>query len=204
MCSLPFKLDVPAVVANDIRTCFVNKKTLTTLSAMEQLIVKSLCQLAFNSKKSNLILEKVLKTFNSAAASGTDETQFLKETLLPVLAHSGTPTSKNDPKFTFANPAALALFGYNESEFIGLPSKLSAGPEDRSEREVMMKQAALDGYILNYNGIRVKKNGEMFWIKNGIIFNLKEGDTVIGQAAIIPTFAEIQDESKEFSFINKI
>ena len=117
----------------------------------------------------------------------------------PLLAHSGTPTSTNDPLFTFGNNTALALFGYSRSEFLGMPSRLSALPDDQAAREEMMKQARDVGFILGYQGDRVHKSGSIFQIKEGVIWNLcDDKEKIIGQAALIPDV--ITEEGKEIKY----
>ncbi|HEX4221535.1 MAG TPA: MEKHLA domain-containing protein, partial [Pseudonocardiaceae bacterium] len=48
-----------------------------------------------------------------------------------LLAHDAT----TDPVFVYANESAQHAFGYDWAEFTTLPSRLSAGPQDRAERE---------------------------------------------------------------------
>lgn len=106
-----------------------------------------------------------------------------------LLSHSGTPTSTNDPLFTFANTAALNAFGYKNSEFIGMPSKFSAKPDHRDARLKMMVQAkemGVAGVITGYSGERVHKSGKIFKIEDGIIWNLVDNEKIVGQAALLP------------------
>jgi hypothetical protein len=50
----------------------------------------------------------------------------------------------------------------------------------------MMKQASKDGYVMGYHGVRIKKNGEFFCVHDAFIWNVMDGDSIIGQAAILP------------------
>ena len=104
----------------------------------------------------------------------------------PILSHSGTPSSTNEPLFTYANRAALDLFGYQWDEFIGIPSKFSAKGDARGSRVKMMEKARDTGIIVGYEGERVQKSGNIFRIKNGIIWNLVDDGKVTGQAALLP------------------
>lgn len=117
--------------------------------------------------------------------------EYLDSLSVPILAHSGTPSHYNDPRFTFANKAALKLFGYKREEFVGLKSKYSAKPDDRKLREEMMVQAEMNGYIMGYNGIRVKKSGQLFRISDAFIWNVLENDQIIGQAAMLPKYENV-------------
>jgi PAS domain S-box-containing protein len=105
---------------------------------------------------------------------------------IPILAHSGIPSSNHSPRYTFVNKAAIDLFGYSWNEFIGLESRYSAQEDDRQKRDNMMQRASLEGYVMGYHGIRIRKTGELFHVHDAFIWNIKDGESVIGQAAILP------------------
>ena len=105
----------------------------------------------------------------------------------PVLAHSGTPTSNHEPIFIYANTVASTLFDYPLKELIGLPSRLTAEPQERNSRKEMLLEAAQKGFISNYEGIRVTSKGKKFKISEALIWNLKdEQGSIVGQAALLP------------------
>ena len=58
-------------------------------------------------------------------------TWLYQEARHPVLAHNADP----DPRFIYANKAAQACFEYGWDEIVSLPSRLSAEPVDREERQ---------------------------------------------------------------------
>ncbi|MEJ5056055.1 MEKHLA domain-containing protein [Sphingobacterium sp. MYb382] len=90
-----------------------------------------------------------------------------------------------EPKFIFANDTALHTFGYNEVEFIGMPSKNSASQEHRVARSLKLAGAASEKIIFGYQGVRVSKSGVSFPIYGGIIWNIQYHDgRPLGQAAI--------------------
>ncbi len=60
---------------------------------------------------------------------------WLHEAPFGLLAHD----TSADPVLVYANRTAQNLFGYDWEEFVGLPSRLSAGPEDRQAREVLLR-----------------------------------------------------------------
>jgi hypothetical protein len=93
-----------------------------------------------------------------------------------------------DPIFNYGNQAALDLWEFNWQEFTALPSRLSAEPIARELREVLLQTAKTQGYIANYQGIRMSRSGQRFWVENAIIWNVTDDDGKdIGQAA---TFAK--------------
>ena len=108
-------------------------------------------------------------------------TKALYETDLIVLAHDG----KSDPCFTYANKGAQSLWKINWQDFIGMPSKYSAEPDQRESRSKMLSETLEKGYYENYSGVRVSKEGKRFFIKKATIFNLIDDEGLrIGQAAV--------------------
>lgn len=89
-----------------------------------------------------------------------------------------------DPVLYYGNRTALALFGMAWDEFVGTPSRFTAEPENRDERARMLERAARQGYIDDYSGIRISKDGRRFRIQQAIIWNLVDEQGVShGQAA---------------------
>jgi len=99
-----------------------------------------------------------------------------------VLVSHGTQA---DPVFRYANLAAQKLFGYSWDEFISTPSRLSAEPMEREERQKLLDRAARDGYVDDYHGVRVTKDGKRFEIRDTILWNVTdEAGKLHGQAAM--------------------
>jgi len=97
-----------------------------------------------------------------------------------VLAHNTDP----DPRFIYANKAAQACFEYDLEEITKLPSRLSAVPSDREERQRLLEAVSRHGYAANYRGLRIAKSGRRFFIEDGVVWQLiDEGGLVRGQAA---------------------
>jgi len=104
-----------------------------------------------------------------------------------VLAHN----TDADPIFTYANRAAQECFGYGWDEFLTLPSRLSAEPMLRQDRQRLLDSVRDKGFIADYRGIRIAKSGRRFMIENAIVWQLiDEAGAVRGQAA---TFAKWED-----------
>jgi PAS domain-containing protein len=105
----------------------------------------------------------------------------------PVLAHNTDP----DPRFIYANKAAQACFEYGWDEIVSLPSRLSAEPVDREERQKLLDDVARQGFATGYSGLRIAKSGRRFWIEDGVVWQLIDEDGAVrGQAA---TFAKWRD-----------
>jgi hypothetical protein len=105
-----------------------------------------------------------------------------------VLAHS----TADDPKFTYANKAAQACFGYDWDEFLTLPSRLSAEAPDRAARQALLEKVSRDGFITGYSGVRVAKSGRRFIIADGILWELMDrAGTRHGQAATFQSWRDL-------------
>jgi len=103
---------------------------------------------------------------------GQDARWLYHEAPFAVLAHG----SDRDPKFIYANVAAQACFEYSWKEFLALPSRLSAEPTDRAERQALLVKVARDGFLSGYRGVRIAKSGRRFIIEDGIIWELIDGE----------------------------
>ncbi len=89
-----------------------------------------------------------------------------------------------DPLFNYANRMALALFEFSWNELIGMPSRFSAEPVNREERERLLNQVAKHGFIDDYSGVRIAKSGQRFLIERAVVWNLYDhGQNYCGQAA---------------------
>ena len=98
-----------------------------------------------------------------------------------VLAHD----TGEDPLFVYANKTAQRAFGYDWAGFTGLPSRLSAGPQDRTERQGLLDAVELKGFVDGYRGLRVNKSGAHFWIEDVTMWNLRDATgAYAGQAAL--------------------
>lgn len=99
-----------------------------------------------------------------------------------VLAHN----TESDPKFIYANKAALEMFDYALDEFLGMPSRLSAAPERQPARAEFLKRVVELGVAHGYADIRVDRSGRSFRIRDGSLWQVAAADgSPIGQAALI-------------------
>lgn len=97
-----------------------------------------------------------------------------------VLSHD----TAADPRFTYANLTAQRLFELPWAEIVGLPSRYSAEPMLREERERLLERVAEHGFIDDYSGIRIAKSGLRFSIGAATVWNLfDEQGNPTGQAA---------------------
>lgn len=91
-----------------------------------------------------------------------------------------------DPLFNYANAQAQHLFGMCWDEIIGLPSRYSAEAMLREERASLLERVERNGFVDDYSGIRIAKDGSRFMIRNATVWNLlDEKGAYYGQAALI-------------------
>jgi hypothetical protein len=103
-----------------------------------------------------------------------------------VLSHD----TGDDPLFAYANLAAQERFELPWAEIVGMPSRFSAEPLARDERQRLLERVARDGYIDDYSGVRIAKSGRRFMIRRATVWNLIDAHgNKTGQAA---TFSDWQ------------
>ena len=106
----------------------------------------------------------------------------------PFVVLSALGTFGSDHVFNYGNRTALDLFEYSWDELVGKPSSASAEPVHRDERRRLLDEVGKHGFIENYSGVRVSKNGHRFRIRNATVFNLlDDAGNYAGQSA---TFAD--------------
>ena len=87
-----------------------------------------------------------------------------------VLAHDDDP----DPRLIYANAAALHLWRRRWEDMIGLPSRLTAEPEERQERSMVLAAAARQGAMTGYRGTRIDSEGRRFRIEGACLWILHD------------------------------
>ena len=118
---------------------------------------------------------------SAVGASASDLEWLYERAPFCLLAHDGG----SDPRFVYANRTAQRCFEYGWDEFVGLPSRLSALPDGRAERAVLLASVARDGFARGYRGLRVAKSGRRFWIEDVTVWNVFDPEgRPIGQAAV--------------------
>ncbi len=118
-------------------------------------------------------------------ASLEQRAQALFATGTVVLAHDGAdPSGDPGPCLTYANRAALALWRRPWAEQVGMPSRLTAEPAERSGRAQMLMNAQEQHAISGYCGIRIDSQGRRFQIHNARLWTLRDrNNQACGQAA---------------------
>ncbi len=127
-------------------------------------------------------------TGHDLVASGDDSAAALWLAPQVIVAHG----TEDDPRFFFANRAALERFETSLDAFIGSPSRLSAEAPLREERQGLLDRVSRDGFIADYAGVRISAQGRRFRIEAATVWNLvDEHGGVHGQAAAFDQWTEL-------------
>ncbi|SPJ29655.1 MEKHLA domain-containing protein [Falsiruegeria mediterranea] len=109
-----------------------------------------------------------------------EDARVLYHAPFPILSHD----TDEDPVLTYGNLAAQKLWEMDWDALTALPSRLTAEPAERGQRDAMFAEMRAKGFIENYAGIRVSATGKRFEIRNAIIWPLlAEDGTKLGEAA---------------------
>ncbi len=93
-----------------------------------------------------------------------------------------------DPILNSANAIALQLWELPLESFLQTPSRLTAEPMHRDERARMLEATRRQGFIDDYQGIRISSTGRRFHLPRATVWNVvDEHGHPAGQAA---TFRE--------------
>lgn len=112
------------------------------------------------------------------------QSRALFESPIVVVSHG----IETDPILNYGNRMALDLWEMAWEQLVETPSRLTAEPVNRAEREWMLEQARARGYIDTYRGVRISGNGRRFLVENALVWNVLDSrGHRIGQAA---TFAQ--------------
>jgi hypothetical protein len=96
---------------------------------------------------------------------------------------------EEDPLLNYGNQVALELWEMTWEDLTRTPSRLTAEPTNRAEREWMLEQARTQGHIDTYRGVRITSTGRRFLVENALIWNVVDAEGQrIGQAATFSTW----------------
>ncbi|MCW3847155.1 MEKHLA domain-containing protein [Sphingomonas sp. LB-2] len=120
--------------------------------------------------------------------AGADPVESLWTAPRIILAHGTEP----DPIFLFGNRAALDRFGMTLDAFTAMPSRLSAEPLHRDERQALLDRVARHGFIDDYSGIRIAADGRRFRVEGATVWNLIDAEGALhGQAATFDRWTDL-------------
>ena len=95
---------------------------------------------------------------------------------------------ESDPILNYGNRTALTLWEMPVETFLQTPSRMTAEPLHRDERARLLERTNRDGFVDDYQGIRISSTGRRFRIDRATVWNLLDATGhPVGQAA---TFSE--------------
>ena len=126
----------------------------------------------------------------SVEADSADAVEAVLAAPYALLSHDARP----DPVFTFGNRTVRALFEVTWDELTAMPSRLSAEPVARSERQSLLERVSTDGFIDDYSGVRISSTGRRFRIERAVVWNLTDpSGQHAGQAALFDSWVPCLD-----------
>lgn len=136
----------------------------------------------FLERHSRILVESYRRWTGKSLLEGEPTAEALFHAPFALLSHG----TEADPLFNYANAHALALFGMTWEDLVGLPSRYSAEPMLREAREALLARVAAQGYVDDYSGVRIARDGRRFMIRNATVWNLLDARGAhYGQAAMI-------------------
>ena len=117
-----------------------------------------------------------------AKLSKEERYQALFQASFCVVSHN----TNEDPIFNYGNQKALDLFEFDWESFTKLPSRHSAEAQTQEERNRLLTKVTENGFIDDYQGVRISSSGKRFFVKNAIVWNLFDKNGIYqGQAAVL-------------------
>ena len=114
----------------------------------------------------------------------------LREASFVVVAHG----VQADPILNYANHAALRLWETDRKTLLAMPSRKTAEPMHRDERAEMLRRTEEQGYIDDYQGIRISATGKRFFIEQAIVWNVVDAhNEPAGQAATFSQWTMLEE-----------
>ncbi|MUT65243.1 MEKHLA domain-containing protein [Paenibacillus sp. NEAU-GSW1] len=97
-----------------------------------------------------------------------------------ILSHG----TEAEPVLNYGNEKALELWEMSWDELTSTPSRLTAEPMAREERDRFFERVTENGFVDGYTGIRISSTGRRFAIIDTLVWNLVDEEGVFrGQAA---------------------
>lgn len=113
----------------------------------------------------------------------------MDEAELVILSHG----TELDPILNYGNKRAKVLWEMDDQQFVSTPSRLTAEPMEREQRQALFREVTANGYVSNYTGIRISATGRRFYIEDAVVWNvIDEAGQYCGQAAAFRSIRRIE------------
>jgi hypothetical protein len=122
-----------------------------------------------------------------------EEAQQLFLAPFAVLSHGTEP----DPILNYGNQTALQLWEMRWANFTQMPSRLTAEPDLQEVRSQLLAVVSQQGYVADYEGVRVSQTGQRFLIQQVTIWKVLDAQgQPCGQAATFDRWQLLPPTSK--------
>ncbi len=99
-----------------------------------------------------------------------------------------------DPIFNYGNQVLLDLWERGWDDLTKTPSRLSAEPILREERQRILETTATQGYLENYQCVRISRTGKRYKIEDMTLWNVLDNrDKYCGQAATFSQWSVLKE-----------
>lgn len=104
---------------------------------------------------------------------------------------------EDDPIINYGNRAALQLWEVDADALRSMPSRKTAEPVHRDERARLLERTTQQGYVDDYQGIRISSSGRRFRIEQAIVWNVvDETGQYVGQAATFDSWVYLDGKAE--------
>ena len=118
----------------------------------------------------------------SDGLSGNERYKALYDSEYPVLSHNADA----DPLLNYSNAKGMEQFEISWDELVKTPSRYTAEPQTQEERNRLLKAVTDNGFIDDYQGVRISAKGNRFMVEDAIVWNVVDEDGVYwGQGAVL-------------------
>ncbi len=140
----------------------------------------------FNEEQAERLLSSFLrltgKSLIPECTPSNERAKALYDAEYPVLSHN----SDEDPILNYSNAKGMEQFEISWEELAILPSRFTAEPQTQEERNRLLKAVTENGFIDDYQGVRISAKGNRFMVEDAIVWNVIDEDGVYwGQGAVL-------------------
>ena len=101
---------------------------------------------------------------------------------------------ESDPIYNYGNQVLLDLWERDWEDLLKMPSRLSAEPILQEERQKILEATATQGYLKDYQCLRISRTGKRYKIADVTLWNiLDQSGNYCGQAATFSQWDLIRD-----------
>lgn len=103
-----------------------------------------------------------------------------------------------DPILNYGNEVALTLWEMPVETLLKTPSRLTAEPMHRDDRARLLEWTTQNGFVDDYQGIRISSTGQRFRIDQATVWNLQNvAGQRVGQAATFSQWTFLESASSQ-------